>query len=551
MTDTARQHYPHCRRELFPAALLFYLITTSLTHAAVPPGMDCMKWRDSMITAGVRNLDGGNLDAARSYLTAAYECGMSKDSMHYFAAELFLRSGALDTALTFNRALEQGGHFSRKAWLEQRSRIFRRAGWIRPADSLVALYSNHGRHDISATFTGIRNGMAINGITFMPQRYLFTFPDVDIDDYGKCGVDWKWTRYTFFRLPKISIGVNARTELPLPTRHSFDESNDTLMRNFTLSVSLGELPVTPVYTVSYRLRLHKDLRTDHFAIHRFSFSFARNGMAALLQETKWIPDQGIDDSRTEIALFRLPFGRNIRTTIGGSAAHHFSRSDLYQNRLNRNSIFRPLPLGFVDTLTPGERYRYFTDRQLTTRYELPEDQLPDMSAYWSAQPGMMMLSPLPEHDLNGSAKVSFQFRLPRNMKIGLFTSFTGMWFPRKIEWYSVAQPVSVLPSYVYDAYSIVFNNADGKYYLNKNRTSLNYEPGELIEVHRHTATRIDGYLAGTLLFEKKFKTVGNIFILGTYLKGFSTIDRDGPVAILNSLWEISAGWKKEIMLVKR
>jgi hypothetical protein len=551
VTDNAGQHNPHCRRVLFPAVLLFYLITTPLIHAAVPPGMDCTKWRDSMITAGVRNLENGNLAAARNYLTAAYECGMSKDSMYFFAAELFLRLGAIDTALTFNRALERGGHFRRGAFLEQRSRIFRSLGWVRPADSLVALYSRHGRHDISTTVAGTRNAMAINGITFMPQRYLYTFPDADIDDYGKCGIDWKWTRYTFLGLPKVSIGLNAATELPLPTLHSFDESNDTLMRNFTLSISLGELPVSPVYTASYRLRLHKDLRTDHFSRLQLSFSFAGNAMATLLNETKWVPAQGIDDSRTEITLFRLPFGRNIRTTIGGSAAHHFSRSDFYQDRLNRNSLFRPLQLGFVDTLIPGERYRYFTDRQLTTRYELPEDRLPDMSAYWAAQPGMLMLSPLPEHDLNGSAKVSFQFRLPGSMQIGLYTSLTGIWFPRKIEWYSLPQPVNVLPNYVYDAYSVVFNSADGKYYLNKNRTSLNYEPGELVEVNHHRATRVDGYLAGTLLLEKKFKTIGSFFVLGTYLKGFSTLDRDGPVAILNYLWEFSAGWKKEIMLVKR
>jgi hypothetical protein len=183
------------RRRPIVAGAFLVLLLFPVADCAVPPGIDCPKWVTMMIASGVASLKQGDVAAARRYLTAAYECGMSKDSMHYFAAELFLASGAIDTALTFNFAIERAGHLSRQLYLEQRVRIFRAIGWHRAADSLSALYSKYGRHDLSLTAAVYRSGLAIGDIMFMPQLYPFSFPGVDIDDLGRCGLSWRWTRY--------------------------------------------------------------------------------------------------------------------------------------------------------------------------------------------------------------------------------------------------------------------------------------------------------------------------------------------------------------------
>ena len=148
-----------------------------------PDDSGCIKWRDSLVTAGVRSLSIHDIPGAQRYFTAAYRCGMNKDSMCYFAAEMFIQRFVLDTALVFNSALEKSTTFDRELQIAQRVRIYRLLGRERTADSLLAKGRGYNRHEFTIRAGGSRKSTTIGSITFIPQNFTI-HPDEDYDDAG-------------------------------------------------------------------------------------------------------------------------------------------------------------------------------------------------------------------------------------------------------------------------------------------------------------------------------------------------------------------------------
>jgi hypothetical protein len=527
-------------RSLYAAAA--FVVFAFVTQGAVPPGIDCAKWIDSMIAAGVRSLERNDIPAARQYMTAAYECGMSKDSMHYFAAEMYLRSGAYDTALIFNWALEKGGRFDRSTFLEQRARIFRGAGWNRSADSVEALFRKRTLHNISLTASSARNGMTIGPISIIPQQLTFD-PSEDIDDAGQAGCRYTITRKTGTRIRALFATFNALADIPVPTRYSFDETNDTIMSTGEIVLGSGDFPATSELRTGYRARVHADFKTDHYVRGTGTFTLGKTGVLSAFGEMKMIRGQGMDESRTETGYLKLQKAGKFFGVFAATLAHHFSRFDLYQDKAGVVGIYPPLPLGYVDSLVAGQPIRYYREKNLKTPFESVF-----LDEYWREQPGMKLLQPLPEHDVNGSVRASWQTPLPLGCAVTVSGYAQGIAYLKKIRWYTTEEPLLVSPGYMYERHSIVYNTADGGYYLNTERTDLNYPAPGFIKLRYHEKRRMDCYLGGSVRFERGVPHAGKVYIMITGMKGFSTVDPKDPVATFDNGWVMQTGWSKDISL---
>jgi hypothetical protein len=525
------------RRPLYAAAA--FLVFAGYVGGAVPPGMDCAKWLDSMIAAGVCSLERNDIPAARQYLTAAYECGMSKDSMHYFAAEMYLRSGAYDTALIFNWALEKGGRFDRNSFLDQRVRIFRATGQNRSADSLEALFRKRTSHTISLTASGARNGMTIGTISIIPQQLSFDPPE-DIDDAGQAGCRYTVTRKTGSRIRALFATFNALTDLPVPTRHSFDETNDTLMSTGEIILGAGDFPKTPELRLGYRARVHADFKTDHYVRGTGSFTLGKTGILSAIGELKLIRGQGMDESRLETGYLKLQRLRAFRGMFAATLAHHYSRFDLFQDKAGVVGIYPPLPLGYVDSFSANEPIRYFREKNLKTPFESVF-----LDEYWQEQPGMKLLQPLPEHDINGSVRASWQSSLPLGCAVTASGYAQGVAFLKKIRWFTTDKPLMVSPRDMYLKHAIVYNAADGEYYLNTERADLNYSTAGFIKLRYHEKRRMDCYLGGSVRIERGIAAAGKVYFMITGIKGFSTLEPKDPVATFDNGWVMQTGWSKD------
>jgi len=521
--------------------------------AAGKSPVDCGRWTDSMIVAGKRCLDKNALDSARQFFTAAYHCGMSRDSMYYFAAELYLRGGAVDSAMTFNRALERSGRFDRHTYLEQRVRVFSAGGMKDKADSLAERISPWGKHEFRIDCSAFRSVLSINGLTLMPQRYTLHFSDNDTDDVGRAGVYYKWSRWNIPGLRKIMLTFNMFTDQKIPTRYSYDESNDTLMRSFAIGAGAGDYPGTFEMFCTYRARVHAvDGDIDHY-LRGVATASCHKVIVSMQHETKLTDNGEIDDSRTEFSLFPPSVGRAAKVMFGLSGRYHFAKSDFYQTLLDTAGYFRPLRIGFVDSLVPKAFFHYYFDKNLTDAYLITRsDTLYDVNRdYWGKLRRMSPLKPLPEHDISASVRTIMSAKLYGGFisKTTAMIQATGYLTP--VEWYAVDDPIHLFASDMDKSYGIVYNTADGKYYLHTRRSSLRYNPAEFRELKHYKKTRVDAVILLSQIIEKQVGTVGKFSFSVTYIKGFSTLDDNGPVARLNDLWQFSAGWSKEIVLVKQ
>jgi hypothetical protein len=534
-------------KKVFFTAVTVLSFFSTVRAELTPDDTGCIRWRDSLVVAGVRSLAINDFYGARRYFTAAFQCGMHRDSMSYFAAEMYLRRFALDTALVFNRALEKSTTFSRTLRDEQRSRIYRLLGRTDLADSAAALVKTPLRHDISLNVSGLRRDMVIGPITFLPQQITIT-PGDEYDDLGKSVFRYKLSQQNLPLVRRLSFTADVQSDIRLPTRYSFNESYDTLMYGGGGLLAAGDGMAVPYTAAGYRARIHQDGKTDHYTSLSLSMAAGKHLVFTLGNEDKWIRHQGLDEARTEAGCTMLFRGRRMQPSFGLVMAHRFSRFDLYQDKVTSGrGLYNPLPLGFVDTLKADEGYRYFTDRACT----IPSVNSDLPARYYQQQPGMRFLAPLPEHDINATLRTSLMTKLPLDMGMTLFGSIQGVCFTKNVVWYATDQPYLVYFDELYEDCAIIYNAADGGYYLIGDKTQQTYTPAQLRPLRRHEKRRVDCFMALSLVLDREFGEYGKVYFTISGFKGFSTLRATDPVATFNYGWELSAGWKKEVALPEK
>jgi hypothetical protein len=366
-------------------------------------------------------------------------------------------------------------------------------------------------------------------------------------------------------LKRFFFAFDMETELGIPrpfrqyTRDTLEES-DTVIQAVAFHTGAGNFPLTPEFMLGHRLGIHTDGKTDHFSSLKLTYPLGIKRFLAVKHETKWTPDQGIDNSSTDMSYMQLSLGRKFSYFGIISSAFQYSKSNIYQNKLGTAGIYRPVPIGYIDkyidSIQTGDQFRYY--RSISDTVQVPIDG-PLLYKYWSTQPGLTLVT-VPEYDIAIALSSTFQISLPLKMKLSFMQSIQGIWFPKKLQWYSfdaVNRNDSNLKddinkTYDYNNYAIVYNAADGKSYLNTGRGGQHYSNGSLKEISiiNHSKTRMDCNISLSVGLEKEFNNIGKLFCATTFLKSFSTLTKDDPVVILNYYWEMRAGWKKDISFTR-
>jgi hypothetical protein len=505
------------------------------------------RWIDSLVVAGIQSLANGKITDANRYFTIAYRCGMSKDSMLYFAAELYIRSMALDTALTFNWGVERSAHLPSALYLEQRSRIFRLMGWTRQADSLIALMRKKIQLDCSLNLSGSRNILTLNPIMVPPKSNLVFRPEDIIDDAGKMGVYNKLSLYNNTILRRVFFLLGLNGDFKVPTRYSYTDETDTILRSAAMYAGVGELPFTLECMFGHRWVVHPDSKTDHFDKIQLSFPIKKEGYLSLGHDIKWTKND-VEDDRTDLQFSRFTLLRKLSWLRSVCASHHYSNFNQFENEMGPSGIFSMIPLGYVDSLpwldsTEMElRYYYDQSRYLPSTEDYPE-------YYWAQQPGMRFLIQ-PEHDINLHLKSSLTFTLPFKIGLNLQNSARCSWYPEKVCWYTIPDSIKEYNFNIYDNYAVICDASSGKYYLYMDRKQVYFNKDRLVELNKHEKTRIDFYLSMAVSIEKEVWKIGTVYFSAHYLKRFSSLPEKVPLISLKQNWELQAGWKKDITIAK-
>lgn len=508
------------------------------------------RWIDSLVNAGVRSLDSGNVTNASRYFTIAYRCGMCKDSLLYFAAELYMRSMALDTALTFNWGLEKGGTLPRELYLRQRARIFRLMGWNQQADSILSLILNKEQYDCSFNIVASRSILSINPITLPPRTDRVFRIDEAIDDVGGFEIRNRVSHRNNTSFRRIYYMFNMNSDFKIPTKYSFSDENDTAMKSISCYFGAGELPFTPEGMFGHQWALHPDKRIDHYNRLMLSVPFTKKGYISISHTIKWTKEHICDDQTDfQFSMYMLRRKFSCFTTI--SAAHHYSRFNQYESQSGTSGIYSMIPLGYMGSSptidTVDTKYRYYHDRKLTQPFDLNSN--PFINEYWDQQL-LLRLVTQPEHDINATLKSAMQFTLPFKINLGINNYIRCSWYPEKVTWFSVGDSIRIDYLEMYKNYAVIFNSTNGTYYLNRARTDKYYYDNSLVEMKKHEKIRLDCYLSMAVNIEKELGRLGRLYFSAQYLKCFSTLPENAPIIHLDQNWELQAGWKKDILILR-
>jgi hypothetical protein len=537
-----RRRYIHAGIRL---ACVFFCAVISISGTTTAPG--CYARIDSLVLAGKKNLAKNDIVNARRCFAEAYTCGMSKDSMCYFAAEIYLQASAFDTALTFNYALEKVGHFKPETYLEQRARILHSLKNKRGRDSLPALFQKKDRYDASVNTSASRSVIALKPFTLTPINFDFK-PGVDLDDKGNEGFRFKWSRRHDSRLKRTFVTFNVNTDLPVPTRYSFDEKSDTMLRAISLQAGAGDLPSAAECQIGERIAVHPDMKTDHFSSISLGIPVWKTRILQAEHETKWTGFSGLDDSRTQIIISHLLPGLKRSFFYGLTLSHHYSQTDFYQNKSGLSGIYRTIRVGYIDSLNLADstqpRLRYFRDSSRTQPFD--SDFLDE---YWAEQPSMRLLT-FPHHDVSLCIQSAWQRKLPLRINLIVADFIQCAWYPQKMTWFSIDDTVHISFYDLYMQDAVIYNPSDGGYYITTQRQQLAYMKNSLVPLKKHEKTRIDCFISGTIILEKELGIIGKLYCASTFVKGLSTLSEKDPLVCLDRYWEFRAGWKKDITFHK-
>jgi hypothetical protein len=541
MSQAALSNIENLWRTVMIMTVLFFPLY-SASEPLTPPDSGCSKWRDSLVVAGMHSLDSGRFADARRYFAGAFKCGIRKDSMYFYISELYLRQMVLDTALVFNQAVEQAGTFPRALWTMQRAKIYWMIGRKKQADSLMTSLQAKKRHEFSLFFSGTRNTMALNKFTFIPQ-HLSLSPVKDTDDLGEQNIYYKYSsRSGRLQLPWY-LQFTANSFLPVPTRHFLDEMTDTLFQTYGMTVGIGAVTVTPEFSVGFRFRVHADGTIDNYWNVGFTIPLAGRNLVLVGHDEKRIDNELLDDYRTNISWYRFYSYKKMMNSFNLTIAHHFGRSDIYQNRLDSSGIYRPLPKGYIDINDTTRQF--YKDAYCTQPFGvIPRND-------WNKQPAMYFMT-APEHDVNVSVKYVFTHMLPFTSIFNVSGYFQGVYYPEKVTWYTTDNSVlsGKSPEALFRNCAMVYDITGGKYYLSIDRTQPVYFADKLVELHYHEKTRLDAYFIVSSTFRKTFGNYGDLNCTASFTKGFSTMSENDPMVTFNYAWEFIAGWKKDITVLK-
>lgn len=469
--------------------------------------------------------------------------------MYYFAAEVYLRSGVLDTALVFNWALQNGGKFDPPACREQRERIQKAIDSSRKKITPGVIGKTvKKKHSIVLRSSVGRDKIKLNPVSFIPYNLTFD-PEADVDDAGESGVIYLFSKYTARAVRRLFLRLATDADLPLPTKYSYRDSNDTLMARFGVSGGIGDFPETPELQLGYQAQVHLTLKTDNY--YRLKFTWAPlNGLFLSTDtELKQVVGEGIAAYSTCLTILkkipRLPKCSHLAILL----KHMYSRTDMYQEKAGVSEALYPfLPVGYVDSIVKGDRFQYYYDKS-----HLKSFNSVYLNDYWDGQQKMKLIRPYPEHQLNVTLRDAWRFLLPLKIQLDIVNEFTEMVYTKPVEWFEPEEPFEEDIGSIYRdmklKYAIIHNAADGEYYLNMERSDL--YPNSVIKLDHYRKWRFDHVISLSVCLERMFGKIGALYCLAGYMKGFSTIAPGDPIVTFNYGWNLQAGWRKDFSVEKK
>ena len=468
-------------------------------------------------------------DSAGIFIDDARKCGMSKDSMFYLFAELYVQKTVFDTALAFNyaiKATKNDSMYSKK--FEQRYLIYSLINLKSEADKAMdslGLYTSKRKFNLYIPrFTvGLNSGYKNNRF-FTPELYSdnLQFPMSSILSSGysgnfNCSIDWDLP-WPGDRLLTIGTAYVSNKSSDQKTFKS-----DSLAHTWSTSLQINDIHS---FSLSYNFSRNKNQLNAYSSSNSLQLSWIKpDSSYSNISGVSLIGDLAIAHSKilyqryTLYGFYEKSLTKKIATVFSVLASSLIKEKQPFMNTVKISKITGvPEDPFFLNSL-------FDTIKKPTSLTEIKpyKDTITANSIDTSL---ILQQIPYTIHSISPSIVSTFQLFL--NFKVNTSLDWTFTYFSEDQIW-KVPQDLSY----------IALNISDGKLYNVKNPGDIRggLDTNTIDEVKKK---RIDNTLAFSISIDHAVWKIGDFVIGGTVEKTYSTLSDNSPVEIPDWSWEISS-----------
>jgi len=522
---------------------------------------------------GVRQLAQYDYDGALDCFARAFNAGMSKDSLCYFCAEVYLYKGALDTALGFNFGIKANSNRALVLLqLKQRAIIYAALGWKKDAQAVADSLLNFRQSRLRLLIPDVNARVGLDYTRRLEKQqpsfpYLGPLADTVYEGPGYGGsLSLRWT-IPADREFRIRAGATG-TE----TSKYYRSTNSADSVNLSMGVFAGLEHVRSGLALDVGVNRVIDYLGDYSTQNSIGLSYSKTGGAWLTYLTAGYEIELEAGMRTEnqkcwaIGYFDQSYlsGKGFSVLVRGSG--------YFADPLRTTENFRVM---YIDDVTqrPVQHYHVDAQTQSPTRDTIYINPVPIQQM---SLPGIYMNNSLvksaaelfsigenslyPQNQVSFAPEVTFKQPLVFGVTAGIGASISADYYTDLFRWVTFnIDKTDFDTTYFYHNFGtplyIAFNNADGRYYLVRQLDNIG--SGEQYEgpitVSQHVKRRGDATLSAFVSLSRPVWKLGTFCLRADVAKTYSTLRRetflwwkvsevDAPFSIPDWSWGVSLTW---------
>ncbi|HEX3019267.1 MAG TPA: hypothetical protein VHP36_03150 [Chitinispirillaceae bacterium] len=491
---------------------------------------------DSLLYRAQKCLKESDFLCAKDYFVRAFRSGMSRDSLCFFIAGLYIKKGNLDTAIVYNLACTTSSSVLYSSVLKQRSDI---VNLLQKKNTTINAILDSSRL-APPNLPGI--SISLSYMQFKTDEYsLFGVSDIDtFFDYKLpgCGLSLfyklKSKKYWGSFLPGCDVSTGGF--MPVDLLDDVEHLRKLFFSSeFQLSHKKGQM-ITNQFSVNHQVNRMTIFSNE--ISYEIPFRWRKNYCRSKFYGLLTIPGQfQFREIKSGMSLSKIRVSDKwFQKGIILDASYNWRYDRKYLSYVK----------GYTDELIQDSTHRYFFDPQCT---DSSDDFVSD---YWSKLP-------LNDWIVLSERSVDLSTMFSGNVKVGKFWNFNaavsvkGRMFFGKTRWFNVENNVNNFLKIInstdsIDVIALIYEKKSGQLYSLNGPLSQSYTDG-VQKVYYHQKKRMDGILGFQTSLCYNRKKTGEICISAYLNRTLSTLSKyDTGIPLPGLCWGIYSSWKPAFWL---
>jgi hypothetical protein len=494
---------------------------------------------DTLIADGKACVDCFDYICAKDKYVNAHKSGMSKDSLCYFIAELYIHKGNFDTALVYNFACKSEVLPLKNLAQQQRKRIIDTLNIAQkyhpgstPPDPAKTSSLSQGIH-----FLGTQTILSYN--TYKSNTYIpLNENDGDLifsydDPIAATGLFDKYIRETNNGKYTYTLDLSLTGVFSLLNDPPLERRFQNLTIQSSASIINRQSGLRLSNSVSYSNDFSESRYFNVSPIIGLPFKFRNTLMAFNL------PSRLLFDKK-----FHLIDGKAGFNLIASKAGNGIFR---YGATIDLNYNWRPekkllsIKVGYTDSLVTNGTFNFYLDKDCTKKFNNDDG----VGSYWFDSVPEISWIKMPEQKVNATLGLNSMIFWSKFWNLGFTFFIDGKIFTQKTSWYTI-DTLSNLRDGQSGLFVLLYEKKSGKFYdhVPVGTSNNNGEPKLIKEFKLNEKKRFDGTVSAQMVLQRFGSHYGNFTVMLWGSQTFSTLHHYRiPIPVPKYSWGITGDYK--------